>query len=71
MNTAQLEALSAALLETNTPDSDGAESAAEVIGKLEAQGDRMAVLILGCDPHRLKAAAAREWIALRGVQVPA
>jgi hypothetical protein len=71
MKTAQLEALSAALLETNTPDSDGAESAAEVIGKLEAEGDRMALLILGCTPHPLVAFAARESIALRGVQVQA
>jgi hypothetical protein len=70
MNAAQLEALERALLETNTPDSAGTDAAPCVTGKLEAKGDRMALLIFA-GQYAAAESAAREWIALRGVQVPA
>ena len=70
MNAAHLEALERALLETNTPDSAGTDAAPCVTGKLEAKGDRMALLIFA-GQHAAAESAAREWIALRGVQVPA
>lgn len=72
MNAAQIDQLAERLLETNSPTGTpiGGDQSAQLIGALEAKGDRMCLLILD-GKHAAAASAAREWLALRGVQVPA
>lgn len=73
MNAAQIDQLAATLWATNAPAStySNPESAGLHIGHLETQGDQLALAALRGAPAEELQRIALEWIARRGVQVPA
>ena len=73
MNGAQIDDLSMLLVRTGAPAGtySSPEAAGLHMGRLESNGDQLAIAALRGAPAEDLQRLALEWIALRGVQVPA
>lgn len=73
MNGAQIDDLAMLLVRTGAPAGtySSPETAGLHMGRLESNGDQLALAVLRGAPVEYLQCLALEWIALRGVQVPA
>ncbi len=73
MNAAQIDDLAMLLVRTGAPAGtySSPEAAGLHMGRLESNGDQLALAVLRSAPAEDLQRLALEWVSIRGVQVPA